>query len=248
MSPPAAVLAAFGLAGGPEPLAGGQGESWRVDDVVLKPEGEAWVQQILAALPESDAVRIARPILATDGRLVVDGWSATQWLAGAHEHDRYDEIVAAGQAFHGLLAGVPRPCELDDRDDRWADADRMTWGESAVPGALQEVAVLRRPIELPAQLMHGDLGGNVLFAAGSPPAVIDFSPYWRPPDWATAIAVVDAIAWGAGDRDLLDRWLHLPEWTQLVVRGLLFRMVLDPRAAYPRYRPIVDWVVSRSHG
>jgi hypothetical protein len=33
-----------------------------------------------------------------------------------------------------------------------------------------------RPIGLPSQLVHGDITGNVLFAQGRPPAVIDFSP------------------------------------------------------------------------
>jgi len=38
--------------------------------------------------------------------------------------------------------------------------------------------------------------GNVLFADASPPAVIDFSPYWRPAGLALAVAAVDALMWG----------------------------------------------------
>lgn len=48
--------------------------------------------------------------------------------------------------------------------------------------------------------IHGDLTGNVLFAAGRAPAVIDFSPYWRPPVFAEAIVVADGLLWGAGPR------------------------------------------------
>lgn len=46
-----------------------------------------------------------------------------------------------------------------------------------------------------AQLIHGDLTGNVLFAADEAPAVIDFSPYWRPPVFAEAVVVADGLLW-----------------------------------------------------
>lgn len=255
MSPPDSVLRAFDLTGTPERLVGGQGESWRIGDVVVKPEGEAWVHQLLAALPESDAVRIQRPVAARDGWFVVAGWSATRWLPGQHEEHRHDDIIRAGVKFHRLLTDVPRPPQLDQRTDPWSYGDRVAWGERSIPDvpALQELAALRRPVDLAQQLMHGDLGGNVLFAAGLPPAVIDFSPYWRQPAWATAIVVVDAMAWGTGDSGLAERWSHLPEWPQLLVRALLFRMTVDvavgrQQADLKPYRTTVDWLLSRSRG
>lgn len=51
---------------------------------------------------------------------------------------------------------------------------------------------LIRPVCGPSQLVHGDLSGNVLFAEGLAPAIIDFSPYWRPTSYADAIVVIDA--------------------------------------------------------
>ena len=39
---------------------------------------------------------------------------------------------------------------------------------------------MRSPIVTTSQLIHGDLTENILFAEGLSPAVIDFSPYWRP--------------------------------------------------------------------
>lgn len=60
-----------------------------------------------------------------------------------------------------------------------------------------------RPVRLPSQLVHGDIAGNVLFAAGQSPAVIDFSPYWRPPGYALAVAAVDLLACGPGGRSRL---------------------------------------------
>ena len=39
-----------------------------------------------------------------------------------------------------------------------------------------------RPVSgVAPQLIHGDLTGNVLFGDGLAPAIIDLSPYWRPP-------------------------------------------------------------------
>ena len=51
---------------------------------------------------------------------------------------------------------------------------------------------LLRPVHAVNQVIHGDLSGNVLTgnvltAPGRVPAVIDFSPYWRPAAYADAI-------------------------------------------------------------
>ena len=78
----------------------------------------------------------------------------------------------------------------------------------------------------PAQLVHGDLFGTVLFAGSAPPGITDLAPYWRPAPWAAGVAVVDALAWGGADQDLVARWSHLPEWPQQLLRALLFRLAV----------------------
>jgi Ser/Thr protein kinase RdoA (MazF antagonist) len=83
------------------------------------------------------------------------------------------------------LAGVPAR-EWVERD-RWSVAERVAWDGAYVdvaPELVDLVDALRaatRPVRLPAQLVHGDLAGNALFAPGQAPAVIDFSPCRRPP-------------------------------------------------------------------
>lgn len=74
--------------------------------------------------------------------------------------------------------------------------------------------------------MHGDLFGNVLFAGNAPPAVIDFTAYWRPAEWAAAVIAVDAVAWGGADSGLFHRWSHQAEWEQALVRAMLFRLAV----------------------
>jgi hypothetical protein len=40
---------------------------------------------------------------------------------------------------------------------------------------------------------------TVLFHAHLPPALIDFSPYWRPPGFASVVVIADALVWESAD-------------------------------------------------
>jgi len=240
------VLAAFG-AGAilPEHLPGGRGLAFRCADIVLKPVTNTAESSWLAATFEQlrvSGIRVARPIRSSDGRWVVGGWSAERFVSGRFE-PRYREIIEASLLLHQALAEVPKPKYLDDRDDLYSWADQLAWGNEVSPrwdlggghGArmLDELAVGRKPIELPEQVVHGDMFGNVLFAGSAPPAVIDITPYWHPPVWSAAVIAVDALSWGGAHTELLEQWAHLPEWPQLLLRALLFRLAVslaDPRS------------------
>jgi prepilin-type processing-associated H-X9-DG protein len=73
--------------------------------------------------------------------------------------------------------------------------------------------------------VHGDLSGNVLFADGRPPAIIDFSPYWRPAAYADAIVAVDGLLWFDADPELLRLADSSQDFPQLLVRAQIFRLV-----------------------
>src|SRR4051794_1161149 len=129
---------AFGVAGTPIPLEGGQGSSWRVGDAVLKPADLdetqlAWQADLFASIA-CDGFRVAHPLRAQDGSLVVDGWCAWEALAGRHEQRRWPEIIAVGERFHASLAGVPRPGFIARRSDPWAIGDAVAWGELPASG------------------------------------------------------------------------------------------------------------------
>jgi phosphotransferase family enzyme len=173
--------------------------------------------------------RVPRPLgtVAGDGTAgdwvakdpLTGAWVAWQWLPGepaawAGVSPLWPRLIAASRAFHTALAGRPAPPWLGRDGSQWTVGDQVAWCErdpgsvlAAAPGPLagqlRSLLAALRPVRLPAQLIHGDLCGNVLFAAGEPPAVIDFSPYWRPAGLALAVAAVDALMWGGASPAVL---------------------------------------------
>lgn len=205
------------------------------------------------AIRRNPGFRVPRPLgtVAGDGAagdwvardLLGGEWVAWQWLPGepaswSGVSPFWPSLIAASRAFHAALAGRPAPPWLGRDGSQWTVGDQVAWGErdpesvlAAAPGPL--AAQLRsllaglRPVRLPAQLIHGDLGGNVLFAAGEPPAVIDFSPYWRPAGLALAVAAVDALTWGGADPAILGELADQPELDQLLARAHVGRLVTE---------------------
>ena len=258
-SPPDTVLGSFGLSGEAELLPGGQGETWRVGNVVLKPVGfvaeAVWRAEVLAGLPEGLGFRVARPVRAADGSWVAEGWEASEVLPGATDVGRPGDVLTAGLAFHQAVADLPRPGFLDVRDDPWTYGDQVAWEERPVAGSppyrqlVGRLVEARRAVDLTAQVVHGDLLGNVMFADGLPPAIIDWPVYWRPPSWAAAVAVVDALCWYDAKPELAARWSYLPEWGQMLIRALIYRIATDDAAhgqsiwtpAHRNaYQPVID--------
>jgi uncharacterized protein (TIGR02569 family) len=240
--PPASVLEAWAVSD-PQPLAGGQGEAYRCGSLVLKPVDDSvhavWLAEVLDALDINADLRVVRPARSIDGRWVVDGWAAWHWMAGEHRPGAWDEILELSERFHRAVAGVRWSAAMVS-SHRWALADRVAWGEAAgeVPEAALPLLSRRRPVDLPSQLIHGDLGGNVLFHDALPPAVIDVSPYWRPAIYPSAIVVADAVAWGGAADDLVERLLR-QQGDQLLLRAVLFRVVTDP-SEVDAYLPVIS--------
>ena len=234
--PPGEVMAAFGLVDEPLPLAGGEGRSWRSGQVVLKRSGDAeeahWIADVLAVLPEG-GFRVPRPVATADGSWVASGWTASRWVEGAHDLSRrWPEVLRVGEAFHAATADLAKPAFIDRRVHEWSIGDRAAWGEAPAPPPtpvfepiLGRLYAYLRPISLPSQVIHGDLPGNIQFSDGLAPAVIDFSPYFRPAGFAAAVVVVDAIVWYGASFDLVDHAGNIPEFDQLLARAAIYRLV-----------------------
>lgn len=231
--PPLTVLDAFGVSGPARLLDGGQGTSWAVENLVFKPDEGPLHEWLASALADvtPDGFRIAQPVCTRDGAAwVFRGWSATRWVEGSKPDysaiSTWQDILAAGRAFHRAVAHLGRPDFLDRLQDWWARADKAVWGEQDIWFRPQFAAVARRlqgalePLGNP-QIVHGDLTNNVLFASGVAPAVIDISPYWRPPKYAEGIVVADALCWHDAPASL---WETVNVSMTAVARALLFRM------------------------
>jgi uncharacterized protein (TIGR02569 family) len=259
--PPQHVLAAFGLTGVKPVVLGASWEGgWRCGEVVLSIVADnaraAWSARVRETL-FVDGVRLARPVRSTDGRYVVSGWRADTFVAGTPE-PRHDEVVSAAVRLHEATGKLERPRFLTQAPTApWGDvdvfiaADRAAWEErpfqSVPPGArtapptadgrrsielTNQLATLRRPTKSANQLVHGDLYGTVLFIGTAAPGITDITPYWRPASWAAGVVVVDALSWGDADDGLIERWNALPEWPQMLLRALMFRLAVH--ALHPR--------------
>jgi uncharacterized protein (TIGR02569 family) len=219
----------------PRPVVWAGRRAWHCGDVLVRPVPDsvvaAWSAAVLDGL-QVEGVRIARPLRSSDGRWAVGGWAACRFIPGFVE-PRYDEVVEASVRLHAATASVSRPRLLDDRDDLVTRSAAGAFGERrlqldpATGGELYtRLAEFRKPVQLPPQLVHPELFGAVLFDEYGVPAVIDLVPCWRPAQWAAAVIVVDALAWGGADEELPQRWTHLDEWPQMLLRGLLHRVAL----------------------
>jgi uncharacterized protein (TIGR02569 family) len=255
------VLAAFGARElTSRPLRGGDGRVWSADGLILKrvdDEVEAtWVADVLSELAE-DGFRINRPVRSGPGRWVVGGWSAWGAIAGGHDTTgRWSDVLRVAEQLNLALRGLERPAFLDARTHAWAVADRMAWGESPVQVAddhlrplAERLAAHVLPEGSPGQVVHGDLSGNVLFAPGLAPGVIDFTPYWRPALFSQAVVVVDALLWHAAPASLVAAVPGVSR-RSVLARAALFRLIASDRLAMgkpPRAAERYARAEARSH-
>ncbi|MGJ0388857.1 phosphotransferase [Microbacterium sp. CGR1] len=235
LPPSREALDAFGLASAHQHellnLPGGRGLTWRAGDTVLRPsagDGETvWKAHVLAQLPRSARFRTPRPIAARSGEWTVDGWEAWQWLPGAADETRVIDVLDVADAFHSAVRRLERPDFLDQADDPWARSDRIAWEEEPPPAnaTLHRLIAAFRPVSAPAQIIHGDLLGNVMFEAGEAPVVIDWAPYWRPTGFADAIVLADAACWhGLETAEMIRLADDRDDGRQFLIRALAFRI------------------------
>lgn len=251
------------------PLPGGQQAAWSDGRLVLKPVGSLpehlRVSDVHARWAAPDVVRVPEPVAsAHDEAWVVAGWAAHVLVPGrdAEIPGDLDVVRHASDAFHEQIRGLERPSFLDERDDRWAFGDRVAWeglepqGDGPILLLAGRLRAALRPVRARAQVIHGDICGNVLVADGLPPAVIDWPPYHRPAGLALAIAATDAISWSTASPDLLDDWAGDADWDQLLLRGLLYRLATTGwlaargranglREHVARVQPLVELVLAR---
>ena len=224
----------FGASAPLSRLQGGQGRTYRAGDIILKPasgtEEARWVAYVYSTVVQR-GFTVPRPIATREGDWVYKGWTAWQYLAGETvQGERYGERLEASVAFHKALKTYQRPAFLDSRTDPWSQADRIVWENAPwkphprVAQVYTRLCNLTKPLTFEAQVIHGDISGNMLFAPGEPPAVIDFSPYWRPARFAEAIFVLDAVMWERAPWDIAKLAGSGEAFFQLLIRAAMRRL------------------------
>lgn len=228
----------------PRPVEWAGRRAWHCDDVLIRAVADnavaAWSAGVLDTL-DVPGLRIAKPVRSSDGRWVIAGWAASRFVPGTLE-PRYDDVVGVADKLHAATAELPRPRLLEGRDDLLSRSASAAFGERRLTvdrshgGALyDQLAAYREPVRTEPQVVHPELFGAVLFDGDAAPAIVDLVPSWRPAAWAAAVVVVDSLAWGGADDALVQRWSHLPEWPQMLVRAVLHRIVLH--AQHPEGGP-----------
>ena len=229
-------------------LPGGAGHAWTDGRLVVKPVGcvpeHDWVCEVYAAWRDSSTVRVPEPVRPRNPES--DSWSVDGWgahvMAPGRDALLLDEVAVvrdASDAFHAAVRGLPRPTFLDDRQDPWSHGDRLAWegeepiGDAATLEVIERLRGLLRPVSSPSQVIHGDVLPNVLVHDRLPPVVIDWPPYFRPAATARAVAVTDAVTFRGAPVSWLDEWAAGPDWHQLLVRAVLYR--LGPTGVFARH-------------
>jgi uncharacterized protein (TIGR02569 family) len=229
------VLNAYGITQDPIHLKGGQGMTWRAGNTVLKPliseEETVWRAELIETLPQ-DHFCTARYKKTQNQKWVYNGWEALEYIEGLHLTDHWKEKIAVCNGFNALLANVKKPSFIDKRTHPWAIAGKMVWDEmllqydNRLTSYVDRITKHFSPVSCQNQIVHGDITGNMLFAAHLPPGIIDFTPVWRPKEYALAILIVDALTWEGADESIFDYLTTEENMFQYLLRAALFRTLV----------------------
>lgn len=234
--PSSDVLRAFGATERPMRIAEGQGQAFRSGNVVLKAaeddEMTNWIAEFYVTA-NCDGFRLPTPIISNRGGFVSEGWQAWEYIQGQHIRGRWDEKIEVCTRFHRAIADIPRPPFFDrlDQNNPWVIADKAAWDElefehhPVIAPAVEQLRKCPYKVNERSQLIHGDFGGNILYSHGFPPAIIDFSPSWRPAEVAIGILIADAIVWEGADESLIDEGKRFNNFYQHLARAELRRVI-----------------------
>ena len=141
------VLQAFRAKGKPQPLSGGEGTSFLVDNLVFKPvtnvQEMSWIAEVMSQVV-ADGFRVARPAKSKEGNWVEMGWQAYHLVNGKEIKGRWREKVAMTRKFQKALLDFKKPDFLDGRNNPWSIADRMVWGEEKMEYSKRLAGIVSR--------------------------------------------------------------------------------------------------------
>jgi hypothetical protein len=240
--PPKEIIKAFNLKGDIKLLPGGQGRTFQVEEIVVKfypftsEEEIRWLAELSQKLDPS-SFRLQQYIKAKNGRYLIRGWGAHQFLEGESREDFKHlklkrELL---QDFHEIIKKEPEPQFMKQRNHPWAVADRMVWGEETIKchknifDEIRKLLDFIEPIDLPFQLIQGD-PDNMIFSDNLVPAIIDLSLYYRPADFSLAVLAADKLCcWCEAEcrcfdsEEVYEFFSDIDSFDQLLLRAVLRR-------------------------
>lgn len=215
VSPPSHVLSAFQVDGQraePVDAAWGRGSRFGRTVVARANATSAWSGKMREKLSPVPGLRIARPVRATDGRLIVGGFKADEFHEG-EALGRVDACVAASLLYDEALSAstTPPPGGAAEVAMSWARVDQRVW-RGYVPQRGDVVA-------------HLDFLACLVFPGDEDPVLTDLVPSVgpRPRGFTAALVIVDGLLAELVDDAVMDRWAHIPSLPALVTRALDFR-------------------------
>jgi uncharacterized protein (TIGR02569 family) len=243
-----AVARAFGVSPDITLLTEGSDQkTFRSGDVVLRflgdfaAEAGNWNADVFDRL-EQHGFRVTKPRRAANGAWVVNGWVAEEFLIGQSVTlQDIPQAIDGITAFHQALIGTPLPEYRKHAHTLWDRADEGAWGD--IPERIDprlyalasRLAILRTPVHLPDQLIHGDLNpDNILVADQVPPAIIDLAPYWRPAPLASAVLAY-WIGPYRGNAAILEHFRGIPAFDQMLIRAGLWKALSQRDLGQPTH-------------
>lgn len=217
---------------------------------VLDPDNAAWSAKVREHL-QVEGLRVARPVRSTDGRFIVAGWKATSFGAGELASGRVDEVVLAGLRLADALAQLPAPDFVTgpittawEPKEIYRVADQAAWaddpaavlavgldGDAIANDELKSalllaarISALIPEIAAPSHVGHADMLTTTLFSGSQAPLVTDLVATVRPHGYTAALAAVDGLLFDATDSAIMHRFSHVPDFTALLMRALLYRV------------------------
>ncbi|MGZ7496017.1 TIGR02569 family protein [Corynebacterium sp. ZY180755] len=225
---------------------------WRVGEQVFAqvahPDRSAWSSRVRENL-HADGVRIVRPIRSTDGRFINAGWRASHYVAGNLAR-RVDETVAAALRLDEALQHVEIPDSFYEIDsaDIYSIADHCAWAKKPIEqlefnmdipaqetahDLIERISRLLRDIDAPRQVVHADMFATTIYAGNQAPTVTDLVGVAHPKGYTAALAIIDTLIAGVSDESIIDRFRHVDNIDQLLLRALAYRVfvhALHPQA------------------
>lgn len=214
---PGHVVAAFQLEGSGSPVGAPWDFGRKFGNIVVAPASAtaAWSGKTREKLADSvTGVHVARPVRATDGRLVVGGFCANEFSPGAPAA-RVDEAMAGALLLDEALAPFT-PLSPAARTGMWADAERAAWRDFDVHTAAGGLVTA-----------HMDFLACCLFSDKHAPVLSTLVPSVepRPRGYTAAQVMVDGLLLRAVDPGVVGRWAHVPDLLALAERALKYREI-----------------------